>query len=311
MRKVYVAVFGVLLGLAVLLAALFFIMNPEKKALSPVIRAGLPGQFIALTDGVTYYQLSGPADGPLVVLVHGFSIASYAWERNVPALTAAGLRVLAYDLYGRGYSDRPDVTYDLDLFVRQLDELLTALDIHQPVDIAGISMGGYISAGFAARHPERVRRIVLMAPQSETMDSDARMKWVTLPGVGEYLFTVYIGPFVMVDSQDEFNAYMPSSDWHDRYLDMMQYAGFRNALLSTLRNMTGDPFEQYRKVGELGFDVLLLWGDLDDTVPIGNAQKVLAAIPQAEFYTIPGARHESAYELPEIVNPRLIDFLKR
>jgi len=311
MKKVYAIVFGVLLGLAVLLVALFFIMDPEKKALSPETRRDLPGQFITLSGGVTHYQLSGPAGGPLVVLVHGFSIASYSWERNVPALTGAGWRVLTYDLYGRGYSDRPNATYDLDLFVRQLDELLTALEIHQPVDIAGISMGGFITAGFAAQHPERVRRIVLMAPQSEKMDSDSRMKWVTLPGIGEYLFAVYIGPFVMVDNKDEFDAYMPSSDWHDRYEDMMQYAGFRNALLSTLRSMTGDPFEQYRRVGDLKVPVLLLWGDLDDTVPIANAQKVLAAIPQAEFYTIPGARHASFYEMPEIVNPRMIDFLTR
>jgi pimeloyl-ACP methyl ester carboxylesterase len=301
---------GVLLALAVLIAAAFLIQNPEKKVLSAETRAGLPGKFVALSDGVTHYQLSGPADGPLVVLVHGFSIASYSWERNVPALTDAGLRVLTYDLYGRGYSDRPQVSYNLDLFVRQLDELLTALGADQPVSLVGVSMGGYISAGFAVRHPERVLQVALLAPQTDAMGTDPRLKWVTLPELGEYLFTVYIGPYVLADRTDEFDAYMPSSDWHERYLEMMQYAGFRNALLSTLRNMTGDPFVEYRQLGSLKRPVLLLWGDLDDTVPIENAQKVRAAVPQAEYHVIPGARHASFYERPEIVNPLLVEFLK-
>ncbi len=152
-----VALGCVIPGLALLMAASYFILNPEKKALTPETRASLPGQFISLPDGVTHYALDGPQDGPLVVLVDGFSIPMFSWERNVPALTAAGFRVLTFDLYGRGYSDRPDGPYNLDLFVRQIDELLTALKIDRPVDLVGLSMGGYITAGFANRYPDRVR----------------------------------------------------------------------------------------------------------------------------------------------------------
>jgi pimeloyl-ACP methyl ester carboxylesterase len=312
MRKgCFVALGAVIPGLALLIAASYFILNPEKKVLTPETRASLPGQFIALADGVTHYELDGPEDGPVVVLVNGFSIPMFTWERNVPALTEAGFRVLTFDLYGRGYSDRPDGPYNLDLFVRQIDELLTALKIDRPVDMVGLSMGGYITAGFANRYPDRVRRVVMISPLVEAVASDTRLKIVTLPWLGEYLFTIYIGPYAIVDSKDEYQAYVPGSDWRARELDAMQYAGIRNALLSTLRDMTGDPFTEYQELGNRGGPVELLWGDKDQTIPIENAQKVLAAVPQAVFHPIPGARHESCYEEPEVVNPLIIGFLQK
>ncbi len=301
---------GIALAVLLILAAVYAIMDPETKTLNPQTRAVLPGEFVNLSDGVTHYTLTGPADGQVVVLVHGFSVASYSWERNIAALNQAGFRVLVYDLYGRGYSDRPPGAYGLDRFTRQLNDLLTALAIKQPVDIAGISLGGYITAAFANRYPQHVKRITLLAPQVESMGSDPRLAPVIAPGFGDFLFTVYIGPYVMVDSPDEFKDYMPSSDWHDRYLDMMAYRGFRRALIATLRDMPGDPYIEYRQLGRSNIPVQLLWGDKDTTVPFVNAALVQKAIPQAQFQVIPGARHASIYERPEVVNPLLIDFFK-
>jgi pimeloyl-ACP methyl ester carboxylesterase len=293
------------------LAVVYRIQDPEKRQLDAATRAGLPGQFIQLQEGMTHYTLSGPPGGQVVVLVHGFSVAAYSWDRNIPALTKAGFRVLAYDLYGRGYSDRPQGPYTLQRFTDQLDQLLTALQIDQPVDIVGISMGGYVTAGYADRHPDRVRRIALLAPQVESMGSDPRLSPLAVPGLGDYLFTVYIGPYVMADSKDEFKDYMASSDWHERYLDMMAYQGFRRAILSTLRDMPGDPFIEYRQLGQTKTPVLLLWGDKDTTIPIENAQLVREAVPQADYHIIQGARHASIYERPELVNPLLVNFLRQ
>ena len=78
---------GSVLGVAILLAAVYFIMNRETSSLTAQTRAALPGQFIALSEGVTHYHLAGPAGGQLVVFVNGFSVGSFGWERTVPALT--------------------------------------------------------------------------------------------------------------------------------------------------------------------------------------------------------------------------------
>jgi pimeloyl-ACP methyl ester carboxylesterase len=309
--KVFAAIAGCLTGLILILVVSYLLLNPEKKVLTDQTRSGLPGEFISLSDGVTHYELSGPEDGQVVVLLNGFSIPLFTWERNVTALTDAGFQVLTFDYYGRGYSDRPNVTYNMDLFTRQTDELLTALGIDQKVDIVGISLGGYIAAEFVDQFPERIQKVVLISPQVVTMGEDPLLRIVTLPWLGDYLFTVYIGPNEIIDPVNEYAAYIQDSDWHAREMDAFQYIGTRRALLSTLKNMTGDPFDAYQALGSLGLPVKLLWGDLDQTVPIENAPEVLEAIPQADFSVIMGARHLSCYEEPEIVNPLLIDFLSQ
>jgi pimeloyl-ACP methyl ester carboxylesterase len=67
---------------------------------------------------------------------------------------------VSLDLYGRGYSARPDAAYDRRLFVDQIHELLAALHIERPVHLVGYSMGGSIVVSYAADHPQRVRRVV-------------------------------------------------------------------------------------------------------------------------------------------------------
>ena len=76
-------------------------------------RKGIPGQFIKLTNGITHYQSGGPDTGKTIILVHGFSVPYYIWDTTYDSLVQNGLHVIRYDLFGRGYSDRPDVKYDL------------------------------------------------------------------------------------------------------------------------------------------------------------------------------------------------------
>ena len=126
-----------------------------RPVLDDAARQQAHGQFIELSDGVVHYQLAGPPQGRTVVLVHGLITPSFIWDYNVPALTEAGFRVLRYDHYGRGFSDRPEVRYDRDLFDRQLLELLQRLNIEQPVDLVGLSMGGAVAVTFTDRHRSR------------------------------------------------------------------------------------------------------------------------------------------------------------
>ena len=101
----------------------------ETKELNENTRKEAAGSFVALSDGVTHYELGGPKDGKPVVLVHGFSVPFFIFDPLFDFLTSAGFRVLRYDLLGRGYSDRPNTQYDANLFVRQLKELLDALEM--------------------------------------------------------------------------------------------------------------------------------------------------------------------------------------
>ena len=146
------------------MAGTYFYFQFSLKPLTPEVRATLPGEFIQLEDGVVSYYWKGPEDGDIVVLVHGLSTPKFVWDGNVDALTAAGNRVLVYDHLGRGFSDRPDIVYDGDLYVRELSNLLDGLHVTQPVNLVGYSMGGGNVIGFAARYPERVKKLILIAP---------------------------------------------------------------------------------------------------------------------------------------------------
>jgi len=88
-----------------------------------------------------YYEDRGPVDGPPVVLIHGWPLSGRTWENQVPALIAAGHRVITYDRRGFGNSSQPWSGYDYDTFTADLAALIDHLDL-SGVTLVGFSMGG-------------------------------------------------------------------------------------------------------------------------------------------------------------------------
>jgi pimeloyl-ACP methyl ester carboxylesterase len=284
----------------------------EPRVLDDDARAGAPGRFVQLPDGLIHYELAGPSDAQPVVLVHGFSIPYYIWDPTFAALAEAGFRVLRYDLFGRGWSDRPDVAYNADLYDRQLLGLLDALGIRAPVDVAGLSMGGPIAIHFADRHPERVRRMVLVDPAGFPMKQPLGAGLVRAPGIGEWLMDRLSEPILIKGLSKDMKYPERFPEYVDRYREQMQYAGFRRALLSTMRSgMLTGAAEACRRVGAQGKSMLLIWGREDQVIPLATSRAVKAAIPHVEFHTIDEAGHVPHMERPDVVNPLLIEFLRR
>ena len=81
------------------------------------VRISLNKEFVKLKNGAIHYGWSGPVDGEVIVMIHGFSTPRFVFMKNVGALAGAGYRVLTYDHYGRGFSDRPTVDYDKTLYL--------------------------------------------------------------------------------------------------------------------------------------------------------------------------------------------------
>lgn len=299
---------GFVTALILLLIAWFIYSDAERITLDDQVRAGLPGQFVELSNGVVHYQLAGPEDAPVVVLVHGFSVPAYVWDPTFEALAEAGFRVLRFDLYGRGYSDRPEVVYDQELFVKQLDELLSALKIDQPVSLVGLSFGGPVVTAFANQQPEQVRSLVLIDPQVAPVAPETIFP-INLPILGEIIMNLYVAPVVLPTQTDFFNPDR-FPDWEARYRDQMQYDGFRRAILSSTRNMVGvDTIAAYQTLGQGDMPVVLFWGREDQTVPAEDIALLRRIVPHIEFHPIDQAGHVPHYERPDVVNPLIIDFL--
>ncbi|MEJ5239690.1 MAG: alpha/beta hydrolase [Anaerolineales bacterium] len=283
----------------------------EDLELTAQERAAIGGSYVRLSEGVTHYELGGPEEAPAVVLVHGFSVPLFIWDPTFQALTAAGLRVLRYDLFGRGLSDRPPGRYDLERFVRQLDELLQALGLAR-VALIGLSMGGPIVAGFTARFPHRVSRLVLIDVAGvRALRLPLYLRLGLLPGVGELALALSGGERLVRGAAADFFDPQLVQAFQERYRQQMRYRGFLRALLSTLRSgMLGDFSDLYRQVGALQLPVLILWGREDTTVPYDHATALQQLIPQARLVTVENCGHIPHYEKPHEVNPVLIEFLR-
>ncbi len=284
----------------------------ETKLLDTVTRSSAPGQFAELADGMVHYEIAGPSDAQTVVLIPGFSVPYAIWDPTFDALVESGFRVLRYDLYGRGYSDRPDTTYDQDLFDRQLMNLLGALGIDKPIDLVGLSMGGAISVVFIDLHPEMVKKLCLIDPAGLPWKQSFNARLAQAPVIGELIMGL-MGDNVLVSNlRNYFHGDRGYAELKQKFLDQMQYVGFKKALLSTLRSgVTTGAVEAYQKVGKRGYPVMLVWGREDRVVPFELSERVTELIPNVEFHPINEAAHIPHYECPKVVNPILIEFLAR
>lgn len=301
------AAVSITLAVVAILAAVA-LRDPERRALDEEARRAAPGRFVRLGDGITHYDVAGPDSGGRVVLVHGFSVPSYIWDSTAAALTAAGFRVARYDIFGRGWSDRPDVSYSFDLYDRQLQQLLDSLGWNTPVHLVGLSMGGPVSATFAGRHPERVRSLTLIDPASGSRPALPAM--FRLPLVGSLLWQGLAVPGMADNQLTDFVEPARWPDWPQRYRVQVQFRGFGRALRSALREGEHVSFDSvFARAGATGVPTLLIWGAEDKTVPIANAEGVKKAIPQARFHRIDGAAHLPHMERAGIVNPLLTSFL--
>jgi pimeloyl-ACP methyl ester carboxylesterase len=281
-----------------------------RTRLNDQTRAGAPGNFISLSDGITHYEIAGPEDGKPVVLIHGFSVPYHIWDPTFESLVNAGFRTLRYDLLGRGYSERPALAYTRDLFDKQLLELITGLSIEPPVDLVGLSMGGAISVVFTARHPAWVRKLVLIDPAGVPMGSSFATAVVQLPGVGE-LCMVLLGDWFLLSSlKKDYAEVIDLESYEAKYRAQLRFGGYKRALLSTLRNglLTG-ALEEYRQVGIQNRPILLIWGVEDKTVPFELSALVRSLLPEASFHAIDGAAHLPHIEKADHVNPLIVRFL--
>jgi len=284
----------------------------ENLQLNPTTRATASGSFVQLSDGVTHYELGGPADGAPVVLIHGFSVPYFIFDPTFDFLTSSGLRVLRYDLFGRGWSDRPRLTYNVDLFVRQLHDLLDALRLPSPLSLVGLSMGGPISAAFTIRHPQRIRKNVLIDPAGTHPVQLGIYKAATLPLVGELTLGLFGGERIIKNAAADFFDPGAIAHFQAQYRIQMRFEGFKRSILSSVRNgMLGDFSATYQQLGALAKPLLLFWGRDDTTVPFAHSADLRAHLPQAEFHAVENSSHIPHYERPEEVNSLLLEFLTR
>ncbi|TGL60779.1 alpha/beta fold hydrolase [Leptospira sarikeiensis] len=304
-KKLTLSAVGLIL---IILTALPFVRSREKVELNENVRTNTSGQYAKLSSGITHYELSGPEKGKLVVLVHGFSTPYFIWDPVQKYLNAGGYRVLRFDLYGRGYSDRPDAVYNLDLFRNQIIDLLDFLHISGSFDLMGLSMGGPIVANFTSKHPDRVRNIVLLDP----FTAKANTFPLGIPLVGEYLNSVvYVPSLPKGISADFVDPSKVPGDWVEKYETQLSFKGFSRAILSTIRNIISiEPKPEFENLALTKKPVLVFWGDQDHTTPLEKGEYVKELL-KAKFVLVKDAGHLPHIEQPDTVLPAIYEFISK
>ena len=294
----------------------------KSYGLKPISEADLPaeGAWAPLTQGNLYYRWYLPSEavsnGETLVLVHGFSTPHFVWDGVRQFMLDAGYRVLVYDHFGRGFSERPSVDYDAQLYVQALRELLDQQNLSQPVHLVGYSMGGAVLGHFTQAYPDRVKTLSLIAPAGFMTEQPASSTLVNIPLIGEWLGHMFADKMLVSDVTESEMAHIadplaiPRGEFVIKVGQQMQHSGFVESLVSTLRNFNlFNGIESFKAVGKLDIPTLAIWGTDDATVPFMGSENLLLAIPHTELVVIQEGGHNITYMQPSIVGPAIVDFV--
>ncbi|MGN8072037.1 alpha/beta fold hydrolase [Mucilaginibacter sp. SG564] len=288
---------------ALILYGFYEYNNKEKKVLTDADRKNIDGKFIKLSQGITHYQLEGPENGEVVILVNGFSVPYYIWDGTYEFLVRNGYRVLRYDMYGRGYSDRPATVYDKNLYNTQLLDLITALKLQGRVNLAGMSFGGQMITNFTCQHPAIINKVILIDPAYESLK----------PGAPRYVTLYNEAVNSNKRARDQLNDFLYPKEhpgWVKRYLPQMEYKGFRHALVSTMYDYDQHGRQSNLCLNSANKPVLLIWGEKDGVVPFRYSDSIRNVL-KVDFFLVRGAAHLPSVEKPDTVNNKILSFLKQ
>ena len=248
-----------------------------------------PGDMVALAGTALHVRESGPQGAQAVVMLHGLASSLHTWQGWAEAMTPE-FRVIRLDLPGSGLSP-PDAggSYADERSVGLLLALLDQRGVAR-ADIIGNSIGGRIAWRFAAAHPERVRRLVLVSPDGF---ASAGFQYDEAPDVPLVMQAMrYVLPRWALRPNIEAAYAEPealSEAVLDRYHDLLRAPGARAAMIERMsQTVLRDPVPMLRGIDA---PVLLLWGAQDRLIPVANAQDYLAALPDARLVTLPGLGH--------------------
>ncbi len=264
-----------------------------------------------------YYEDRG--NGQPVVLIDGFPLDGHAWEKQIPALLAAGYRVITYDRRGFGRSGRTTIGYDYDTFAADLNTLLEVLDVNDVV-LAGFSMGtGEVGRYLGTYGPARIDKAVFIAAlEPFLLRTDTNRAGVDGAVFASALAAVVKDRYAFlrqlcadVYNTDETLGVRITGDAIERCWKMA-CSGSAYASVAAVITWTTDFRTDVATIAGYDIDVLIVHGTHDRILPIdATARPLHALLPRAEYVEILGAPHGLLWTHAEEVNDELLAFLAR
>ncbi len=284
------------------------------------------GYFVDVNGLKTYVLEAGPADGPVVLLVHGFGGSTFSWREQFAALADAGYRAVAFDRPPYGLSAK---TGDLPLTQQAQAEFTAAFMDALAIDSAtlvGHSMGGGVIGQFAALYPERVDALAFVDGAPAVADGNESGGAMGVPSFvggllefppierwGRILLRTFLMPeaFTGLQASAYYDPAFVTAEVAAGYQRQLQVEGWDEGMLRLLAGMNGGfaPLSADR-LAAFTMPVAIYWGADDTWVPIAAGERLREALPNAEWTVYPETGHLPMEEQPAAFNRDLLSFLQ-
>jgi pimeloyl-ACP methyl ester carboxylesterase len=258
--------------------------------------ASATSQFIDIGGGMKIHARDeGKRDGRVMVLIHGSNSSLHTWEPWVQRL-GGQYRVISMDMPGHGLTGpNPARDYHYAVFIDVVDKVMTKMGVAK-FTIAGNSMGGGIAWHYAVAHPDRVEGLVLVdaagAPQWQAKKVPIGFKLARMPVVKE--LARYVTPRSVFESSlhaSVSNQAIVTPQAVDRYFDLNLYPGNRQATMDRFALVHNVEPADKAALGAIKVPTLIMWGDEDGLIPVGNAKWFADMIPGSKSVIYPKIGH--------------------
>jgi pimeloyl-ACP methyl ester carboxylesterase len=270
--------------------------------------------YFAVVDGTRiHYQEAGPENGPVVFLIHGFCASNLIWSEVFLGIAAAGYRVIAPDLIGFGFSEKPgNAEYTIEMQARMIVRLMDELGIER-ASLVGSSYGGAVAAFCALDYSDRVEKLCLVdAVINNHAKNQVLLRLAVSPVVGDL-----VSPFLL-DSHSLMrwrlsriyapeNSHLMTPERMSAYHRPLRTASTHRAVLKTLRRWQAGRVEN--EASRIKQPTMLIWGEGDADIPVEHGWRLLRKIPNSRLMVFQHCGHLPQEEYPREFTNLVTKFL--
>jgi len=265
-------------------------------------------------DGVRiHYQEAGDEKASPLILIHGFISSTLIWSEVFLPLAHAGFRVIAPDLPGYGYSEKPrEAEYTIESQARAVLGLMDRLEIKKAT-LVGASYGAAVAAAIALDCPERVDKLILIgAVTNDEPKKKLLLRISRLPLIGDIVTPLFLGSRWVLRKrmaqmyrriETQIDEHMIAARHH-----LLATANTHRAMIKTARRWSANRIE--REASLIQQPTLLVWGEQDTHIPVSEAYRLRDAIPDARLIVFRRCGHLPPTEYPEKFVEAIAGFCK-
>lgn len=258
------------------------------------------GEHLVSVDGNKIRYLESGDSKKNILLIHGLGASAERWEFVMP-MFEKHYRVIVPDLLGFGYSDKPIADYTPEFFTDFVENFLAEINISK-THVIGSSLGGQISAQFAAKNPHLVDRLVLVSPSGAMKHSTPALDAYVMAALYPNKDTAHQA-FMAMSASTEVNPRIV-----DAFVERMHLPNAKMAFMSTILGLK-DAKNLTTGLTKITSPSLLIWGSLDPVIPIEYSKEFISSIQNCTFYQMDGSGHTPFVDNPEKFADVVLDFL--